>query len=154
MNRSTARQIAIQLCYACSISTEDSTTIVDDFFIPEHYDTLKEENPLYLEAPDAKQLSYIKQLVNLTCENKELLESYITKYSKGWKISRISKTALGIIKCAMCEILYMDDIPNSVSVNEAVEHAKKFEEPETVSFINGILGNFIRGEIEKSNDAE
>jgi len=50
------------------------------------------------------------------------------------------------MKLAMFEILYMPDIPDSASINEAVELAKRYEPPETVSFINGILGSFVRGE--------
>jgi N utilization substance protein B len=50
------------------------------------------------------------------------------------------------MKLAMYEILYMPDIPESASINEAVEMAKHYEPPETVSFINGILGSFSRGE--------
>ena len=51
-----------------------------------------------------------------------------------------------MLRCALYEILYMDeeDVPDSVAVNEAVELAKGFDEPETVSFINGILGSFLR----------
>ena len=76
------------------------------------------------------------------------LNHYIEKYAKGWKLGRISRIAAAILRCAMCEILYMDDIPNAAAVNEAVELAKGYEEPETVAFINGILGSFIRGDVE------
>lgn len=51
------------------------------------------------------------------------------------------------MRVAMYEVLYCDDIPNSVAINEAVEIAKKYETPETVKFINGILGSFVRSEI-------
>ena len=51
------------------------------------------------------------------------------------------------MRVAMFEILYMQDIPNSASINEAVEIAKKYETPETVKFINGILGTFVRQEL-------
>ena len=53
------------------------------------------------------------------------------------------------MRVAMYEILYMPDIPNGVSINEAVEISKKYETPETVKFINGILGSFVRQEIEQ-----
>ena len=51
------------------------------------------------------------------------------------------------MRCAMCEILYMDDVPNAAAINEAVQLAKGYEEPETVAFINGVLGSFVRGEL-------
>ena len=58
------------------------------------------------------------------------------------------------MRCAMCEILYMDDVPNAAAINEAVELAKGYEEPETVAFINGVLGSFVRGEVEPEAEAE
>ena len=84
-----------------------------------------------------------KQIDNLV----SLLDGYIEKYSKGWKFSRIPLVASAIMRVAMYEILYMQDIPNGAAINEAVEIAKKYETPEIVKFINGILGSFVRQEI-------
>ena len=64
----------------------------------------------------------------------------------GWDFSRISRTALSIMKTAMFEMMYMPEIPNGVSINEAVELAKKYDEPDTVPFINGVLGTFAKEE--------
>ena len=75
-------------------------------------------------------------------------ERLITRYAKGWKLERISRTALAVLRCAICEILYMDDIPNAAAINEAVELDKGYDEPDVVSFVNGVLGGFMRGEIE------
>ena len=75
------------------------------------------------------------------------LDGYIAKYAKNWKFSRIPLVASAIMRVAMYEILYMQDIPNGAAINEAVEIAKKYETPETVKFINGILGSFAREEI-------
>ena len=73
--------------------------------------------------------------------------SWTAKYSKGWSFARIPLVASAIMRVAMYEILYMPDIPHGASINEAVEIAKKYETPETVKFINGILGTFVRQEI-------
>ena len=72
----------------------------------------------------------------------------IRRYARGWKVGRISKTALAVLRTALCEILYMDDIPNAAAINEAVELAKGYDEPDTVSFVNGVLGGFMRRESE------
>ena len=72
---------------------------------------------------------------------------YIARYARGWSFERIPLVASAIMRVAMFEVLYRSDIPNSVAINEAVEIAKKYETPETVKFINGILGSFVRGEI-------
>ena len=74
------------------------------------------------------------------------LDADIEKYAKGWRFERISLVASAIMRVAMYEILYMPDIPHGASINEAVEIAKKYETPETVKFINGILGTFVRQE--------
>ena len=74
------------------------------------------------------------------------LDEYISKYAIGWKFSRLNRVAVAIMRVAMYEILYMQDIPNAAAINEALELVKHYEEPEVVSFVNGILGSFVRGE--------
>ena len=54
----------------------------------------------------------------------------------------------------MCEILYMEDVPNAAAINEAVELDKGYDEPDTVAFVNGVLGGFMRGEFEKDSETE
>lgn len=148
MTRTVAREIAIQLSFAAQLAGEDARETADVFFTPEYFETLAEEDTLFREYPDEQQLAYIRRLTGLVYDHMYELNHYIEKYAKGWKLGRISHIAAAILRCAMCEILYMDDIPNAAAVNEAVELAKGYEEPETVAFINGILGSFIRGEVE------
>ena len=148
MTRTAAREIAIQICYASQLSGTPVGEVTDALFAPEYFASLSEESELFRSAPGEKQLEYIRTITTLAETHAASLNDFISKYSRGWKIDRISKIAATILRCAMCEILYMDDIPNAVTVNEAVELAKGYEEPETVAFINGILGSFIRGEIE------
>ena len=62
-------------------------------------------------------------------------------------MERISRTALAVLRCAVCEILYMEDIPNAAAINEAVELCKGYDEPDTVAFVNGVLGGIMRGEL-------
>ena len=62
----------------------------------------------------------------------------------GWKISRISRVSLAILRLAVYEILFVDDIPVSVSINEAVELSKKYTVQDDTSFINGVLGSIAR----------
>lgn len=148
MTRTVAREIAIQLSFAAQLAGEDARETADVFFTPEYFETLAEEDTLFREYPDEQQLAYIRRLTGLVYDHMYELNHHIEKYAKGWKLGRISRIAAAILRCAMCEILYMDDIPNAAAVNEAVELAKGYEEPETVAFINGILGSFIRGEVE------
>ena len=87
---------------------------------------------------------HIEDIIEGCSRNMEKIDNIIRRNSKGWKFERISKVDLSILRLALYEILYRDDIPESVSINEAVELAKKYGGEKTGSFINGILGSFIR----------
>lgn len=86
---------------------------------------------------------YIKDIVWGVTEKKELLDEKIKKYLKSWTMDRINKTDLAILRLATYEILYREDIPYKVSVNEAVELAKMFSEQTSSSFINGVLAGIV-----------
>ena len=148
MTRKTARAIAVRLCFALSESGTGADELIDTVFNEEYYKSLAEEDAAFSEYPDGAQKEYILKLLRGIGEHSAELDSYIEKYAKGWKFSRISRTALALMKTAMYEVLYMPDIPNGAAINEAVELAKDYEEPDTVRFINGILGSFVRGEIQ------
>lgn len=147
MVRNTAREIAIHLSYELSFTNKQIDALLDERLTKEAFAALAEEEPLYQDAPNAKQAEYIRRLVKGVEEHAAELDGYIEKYAKGWKFSRIPLVASAIMRVAMYEILYMQDIPNGAAINEAVEIAKKYESPETVKFINGILGSFVRQEI-------
>lgn len=147
MTRTAAREIAVRLSFGESV-TSGGAGAVEEFFDRDYYDSLTGEDELFSEYPGEKELAYITRLVGGVREKREELDSYIEKYSRGWKLGRISRISLAVLRCCMYEILYMPDVPNAASINEAVELAKGYEEPETVSFINGILGSFVRGEVE------
>ena len=111
-------------------------------------DAINEEagEPLLSRSSINRYAQRMKKFAEKNRQAREVADAYIEKYSKGWKFERISRTAVAIMKTAMYEILYMPDIPVKAAVNEAVNLAKKYEEPETVPFINGILGSFARAE--------
>lgn len=146
MTRTTAREIAIHLSYELGYSSFSAEELLDLRLNPQNFQTLEEEDEAYREMPGKKQVKYIRELVSGVGAHSAELDSYIAKYAVGWSFSRISRVATAIMRVAMYEILYMPDIPNGAAINEAVEIAKKYEEPEVVSFINGILGTFVRKE--------
>jgi N utilization substance protein B len=74
-----------------------------------------------------------------------LIESNIT----GWAKERIAKVDLAILRLALYEIQFRDDIPDSVAINEAIELAKKYSTDESGGFVNGVLGKIIRGKSEQ-----
>ena len=154
MTRTAAREIAILLGFSAAAANggETAQESLDRFFEPEHYASMAEENPLFAEYPDERQMEYIRSLVTLMAERRETLDAYIEKYARGWKAERISRTAGAVLRCAMSEILWLPEVPNAAAINEAVELAKKYEDADTVSFINGILGGFVRGEVEQKQE--
>ncbi len=76
----------------------------------------------------------------------EIIENHL---KDDWKIDRISKVELAILRIAVTEMLYVDDVPDSVAINEAVELAKQYSDEGSSSFINGLLGAWLR---ESAND--
>lgn len=146
MTRTNARELAVRFCYALSFQDLAAEEFLNQNLNKEAFALLESEDPLYGEFPDERQLKYIKALVGGVSEHAPELDGYIARYSVGWNFSRISRLAAAVMRVAMYEILYMPDIPNSAAINEAVEIAKGYEEPQVVSFINGILGSFVRSE--------
>jgi N utilization substance protein B len=146
MTRTTAREIAVLLGFSAAATGQDDVSeFLDRFFDRAYYETLRAENELFAEYPDERQMAYIRTLTSLICAHRAEMDAAIESYAQGWKLSRISRMAAAILRCAMCEIRYLPDVPDAAAINEAVELAKKYEEAETVPFINGILGAFVRG---------
>lgn len=83
-------------------------------------------------------------LAQMADEHTEEFDAIIAKNSVGWRIERLPKVSVAILRLALCEMLYVESIPVKVSANEAVELAKKFGTKEDASFINGLLGKVIR----------
>lgn len=150
MTRTCAREIAVRLCFGLSVNERAAEDILAEFFESEYYATFAEEDEAFEEYPDDAQLAYIHNVVSGVSAHNAELDTYIEQYAKGWSFSRISRTAVTVMKTAMYEILYMPDIPSGAAINEAINLAKKYEEPETVPFINGVLGSFVRGEAGQS----
>lgn len=105
----------------------------------EQLDLLKEE----LQGASDKDLEYISEKCKGLFTHLEEVDKAIDEVSKGWKTSRMAKVDLTIIRLAVYEIKYEDDIPVKVSINEAVELAKMFGTDESKSFVNGVLAKFV-----------
>ena len=106
--------------------------------------TVKEIMDNAVEARLIEENTFAFSLAQLTYDNREEIDKIIDENSVGWKIERLPKVTLAIMRMALCEILYVPSIPKGVSINEAVELAKKFAAQADASFINGILGKYVR----------
>lgn len=149
MTRNTAREIAAHLAYELSFTDLPINEFLDQQLTDEAFADLAPECNIYTDLPNDKQAQYIRRLVSGVSEHAAELDIYIERYAKGWRFDRISLVASAIMRVAMYEMMYMPDIPHGVSINEAIEIAKKYESPETVKFMNGILGTFLREEIKE-----
>jgi transcription antitermination protein NusB len=105
-----------------------------------------EETVSIYEENVAKVGKYAKALFEGVISKTDELDEVINTYSKGWKTNRLPKVNLAILRLAVYEIKYVEDVPQSVAINEAVELAKKYSGEGDYSFINGILGSVARGE--------
>ncbi len=144
MTRTTARQIAVQLLFSVDDSQASIDEVRDLFFSEEHFSSLAEEDPMFRETPDQTQIDYICRLTDAVRSHTEELNEIINRYARGWKLERLSKATRTILRCALAEILYLADVPAGAAVNEAVELGKRFDSEDAASFINGILGAYLR----------
>ena len=87
---------------------------------------------------------FTETLFTQTVESSERTDEIIRRYLKKWRLERLPKTVLAILRLSVAEIMCTKDVPPAVIANEAVELAKKYASPQDASFINGLLGSFIR----------
>lgn len=108
-------------------------------------DQLAEQEMLFFsdeETASGDDAEYIGHKYELIAQKIEEIDAAINEKSDGWQTTRMSKVDLTIIRLAVYEILYDEDIPTSVAINEAVELAKKFGQDSSGSFVNGVLAKF------------
>ncbi len=125
MNRRQAREEAFILIFEKNFNSADIDEILE----------------LAIEVRELTPDDYINTVFRGVYDNLELIDGIISDNSIGWKINRISKISLCILRLAIFEMKFVDEIPVSVSINEAVELAKKYASKEDASFVNGILSS-------------
>ena len=129
MKRSQARESAFILIFETIFNPEYSLENMKEFAA---------ESELF--AVDG----FTERLYTAAVTHTAELDEEIKKYLKGWRLERLSRPALAILRLAFAELVYCDDIPPSVTVNEAVELAKKYAGEKDAPFINGVLGSAVR----------
>ena len=146
MTRSNARELAVHLIYSRSFTGDEPEEVIETRLKKDYYGGLSEENEVYTERPSRKQLQYIDQVVVGTANREEALDEIIGRYSVGWDVKRISRLTRAILQVALFEIQSVRDVPHGVAVSEAVRLAKKYDGDAAGSFVNGILGSYLRAE--------
>ncbi len=107
-------------------------------------ETCEEILELAEDVRDFELSEYIKNVFIGIFQNLETIDDIISKYLQNWTIDRISKTDLSLLRLAVYEMKFCDDIPESVTVNEIVELAKAYSGDKGPAYINGVLGNISR----------
>lgn len=135
MNRTEAREQAFKLLYSMEIQKEEQEEQIQLYF---------ENN----EITDEKTKEYMKDIWAGIQENKEeIIQKISSNLKADWKLERLSKVDISLLKLAVYEMLYKK-IPFKVAINEVIELAKKYGEDSSASFINGILASIVKHDIE------
>lgn len=136
MNRRKAREQAFTFLFESAFGLQTTEDII------------KEAQEIREETLD----DFSKSLLYGVEKNLGTIDEYIDNNLNGWQKNRLSNVTLSILRLCIYEILYCEEIPSSVSINEAVEIAKKYGSPEEAAYINGVLGAIVRKLDENKND--
>ena len=108
---------------------------------------MAEQRALFLENIEdlqEKDQTYIQTKFEKICDKLADIDAKLNESSKGWKTTRMAKVDLTILRLAVYEVVYDEDVPNRVAINEAVELAKKFGGNDSPAFVNGVLGKVAK----------
>jgi len=135
-NRRKARELAIQILFHMEFNPGNTDEIFD--LVCENFNSSKSIR------------AFSRKLVCGVRENMEYLDRLIRRSSKNWRLERMSIVDRNILRLSAYEILFMEDIPHKVSIDEAVELGKKYGTEESGAFINGVLDNIFKDHIQNS----
>jgi N utilization substance protein B len=129
--RRKARELALQMMYQIDLVNAKLEQMVTDF------------QPFQQCLPSIQDFSL--DLVKRTLNNRQAIDELLAQCAQNWRIERMAIIDRNILRLSICELLYFPDIPGSVTINEAVEIAKKYGSEESSKFVNGILDAIARG---------
>jgi N utilization substance protein B len=129
MARNEARAAAMQMIYEAMLGGEGGEQTLTG---------------LLAMTPSDEDAAYIREAVAGVCERAEELDSRIARHLVNWTLERLSRVDLAILRLAVYEMAFRDDIPSAVAINEALELSHRFSTDEAAGFINGVLGSLLR----------
>ena len=132
MSRRELREQIFKFIFRVEFNSKEEMAEQEKFFFEDDELVIKEEDAAYISTKSNKIL-----------EKLEEIDEMINQQAKGWTTERMSKVDLTIIRLAVYEIKFDEDVPTGVAINEAVELAKKFGQEESSGFVNGILAKFV-----------
>lgn len=128
MTRKEARECAFTLIFEAGFDASPDPVA--------HYETA-------ITARDVEDDQFVHDIVNGVKEHLDVVDEAITKYSENWSKDRISKVAIAVLRLACYEMFFREDIPLRVSLNEAIELVKKYDDEKAYAFANGVLNAFM-----------
>lgn len=151
MNRKKTREVTMKLLFEMMIKKENYLDIINNLReINNEEETAtdimgikKEKDPENLDLEDV-DMDYLLRILKGIQENEKELDVKIEKYLSNWKINRLAKVDLAILRLSTYEMLFEKDIPTNVSINEGIELAKKYGEDKSPAFINAVLDNIAK----------
>lgn len=145
MSRTTARSAAMQLIFEKVSGGQGGEETLKMVYDELRANGIPGERTVGKKEPDEEDRAYITRAFNGVLDHLEELDEIIGKTAKGWSVDRMSLVDLTILRLAVWEILYDPDVPENVSVAEALELTERYSDPEDKPFVNGILGTIVRG---------
>lgn len=140
MKRRLARELAVQCLYQMEMTGVTAGEALETLF-----QEAKEDNETGIALSDEDALRvYVEELVSETRRMRQVIDSVMSGYLKGWKMERLSRVDRQILRLAVYEMTCRDDVPPKAAINEAIELAKHFGTEESGKFVNGVLGQMIR----------
>jgi N utilization substance protein B len=140
MRRRLARELALQSLYQIEMNEVTITDAIANVV----EEAQNEDEAQLTKVKDTIALEDIMELVEGTLTRKDHIDDLLIDYLKGWQMDRLSRIDREILRLASYEMLYRDDVPPKVVVNEAIELAKHFGSDESGKFVNGVLGKMIK----------
>ena len=144
MSRTTARAAAMQMIFEKISGGQGGEETLKMVYDELRADGLPGVDRIEKKEPDQEDREYITAALEGVLTHREEIDEKIEKTAIGWPLDRMSLVDLTILRLAVWEILYADDVPGSVSIAEAMELTERFSDPEDKSFVNGILGTILR----------
>ena len=139
LSRSALREHIFKIVFSSDFRSGEEATA----YVGLYTDSITDEKDEPLEIDDS-DAAYIREKSERIILMLPEIDEKISQYAKGWSSSRIGKAEMAILRLAIYEILYDEDIPQNVAINEAVELAKKYGDEQAPGFVNGILSSVIK----------
>ena len=146
--RTRSREFALQILYQMDVSDAPVKDALEDFWKDRTDLELKEneKDVLELDKKDPEVRLYAEKIVKGVLDGLEKIDPLVEKYAENWSMMRMAYVDRNILRLAAYEILYCEDIPVKVAINEAVELAKRYGEADSSKFVNGILDHIAKTE--------